>query len=109
MHRDSRVSHDSLGSRGSDLNVAQASGLRCIRNRDGCATFHNLIPNEIQIPLLRLAYHLLVGNSRLRRRIPIDHPATAIDQALVVKLDKDSLDSGCISVIEGVALARPIA
>ena len=71
--------------------------------------FHNLVPNEIQIPFLRLANHLLIGNGSLRRRIPIDHPATAIDQALVVKIDKDFLDSRGISVIKRIALARPIA
>ena len=54
---------------------------------------HNLVANEIQISFLRLANHLLVGNGSLRRRIPIDHAATAIDQALVVKIDKDFLDS----------------
>src|SRR5215472_7690941 len=109
MHRDSRVGHDSLRSRGSDLNVAPASGLRCIRSRDGCATFDDLVANEIQITCLRLVNHLLVGNGSLRRRIPIDHPATTIDQALVVKIDKDSLDRGGITIIKRVALARRIA
>src|SRR5262249_26032304 len=70
---------------------------------------YNFVANEIQIPFLRLANHLLVGNGSLRRRIPIDHPPTAIDQPLVVKFDKNLLDSGGIRVVESIALARPIA
>ena len=110
MYRDSRVSHDGFGSRGGDFNVALAFGLRPTRKRDARATFfHNLVANEIQMSFLRLANHLLVGNRSLRRGIPIDHSATAIDQALVVKIDKHFLDSCGISVIERIPLARPIA
>src|SRR5215510_717205 len=96
MKRHRRISHDRFRPRCCDL-------------KEAARFFHNLVANEIQIPFLWLANHLLIGNGSLRRRIPIDHPATAIDQALVVKLDKDFLESGVISVIERIALARPIA
>ena len=96
MKRHRGIGHDRFRPRGCDFEKA--------------AWFlHNLVANEIQIPFLRLANHLLVGNGSLRRGIPIDHPATAIDQALVVKIDKNFLDGGSISVIERIALARPIA
>src|SRR5262252_9348987 len=110
MYRDSSVSHDGFGSRGGDFDVAHASGLRRTRKRDArAAFFDDLVADEIQIPCLRLVNHLLVGNGSLRRRIPIDHPAATIDQALVVKIDKNSLDRGGITSIKRVALARPIA
>src|SRR5262249_31860070 len=110
MYRHSGVSHDGFGSRGSDFDVAHASGLRPTRKRDARATFlHNLIPNKIQISILRFANYLFVGNGSLRRGIPIDHPATAVDQTFVVKLDKDFLNSCGISIIERIALTGPIA
>ena len=70
---------------------------------------HNLVTNEIQIPFLRLANHLLVGDGSLRGRIPINHAATAIDQTLTVKADKYLSDSGGVTIIKCVTLARPIA
>src|SRR5215471_13935208 len=96
MKRHGGIGHDRFRSRRCDFN-------------ETTWFLHNLVANEIQISFLRLANHLLVRNGSLRCRIPIDHPATAIDQALVVKLDKNLLDSGSIRVIEGIALARPIA
>ena len=96
MKRHRGIGHDRFRPRGCDFEKA-------------ARFLHNLVANEIQMSFLRLVNHLLVGNRSLRRRIPIDHPATAIDQALVVKIDEDFLDSGGISVIERVPLARPIA
>ena len=96
MKRHRGIGHDGFRPRRCDLKEAPR-------------LFDDLVANEIQIPCLRLVNYLLVGNGSLRRRIPIDHPAATIDQALVVKIDKDSLDRGAITIIKRVALARPIA
>ena len=71
--------------------------------------FHDFIANEIKISFLRLVNDFFVRERSLCRRVPIDHPASAIDQAFVIKIDKDVLDSASISVIECIPLARPVA
>ena len=110
MYRDSGVRHDRFRSRGGDFNVAHASGLCPIRKRDARATFfHNLVANKIQISLLRFINHFLVGKRSLRRRIPIDHATTAIDQTFVVQIDKNLLHCPGIPIVERVSLTRPIA
>ncbi len=55
--------------------------------------FDDFVANEIQISLLRFANHFLIRERRLRCRIPINHPPTAIDQAFVIKIDENFLDS----------------
>ena len=45
----------------------------------------------------------------MRRHVPINHPATAIDQAFAVKIDKNPQDGADITIIEGITLPRPIA
>src|SRR6266481_6000776 len=71
--------------------------------------FHDLVSNEIKISFLRLGNDLLIRERSLRSRVPVDHSAPAIDQPLVVKIDKSFFDGGGISIIERVPLARPIA
>ena len=51
----------------------------------------------------------LVGQGGLRSRIPVDHPATAINQSLAVKIDKNLLHCADVISIQRVALPRPIA
>jgi hypothetical protein len=77
--------------------------------REAAWFLYNLVANEVQKPFLRLANHLLVRNSSLRGRIPIDHAATAIDQTLVVQIYENFLNSGRIRIIKRISLARPIA
>src|SRR5204862_2270354 len=45
----------------------------------------------------------------LRGRVPIDHAPAAVDEAFVVKIDKNFLDRANVSVVKGIAFARPIA
>jgi len=45
----------------------------------------------------------------LRSRIPVNHPATAVDETFVVQINKNSLDCAHVILIQGIALARPIA
>src|SRR5439155_16052151 len=71
--------------------------------------FHDFVSDKIELSFLRLGNDLFIRDSSLRSRIPVDHPATAIDQALAVKIDKNFLDGSSISIVERVALARPIA
>jgi len=58
---------------------------------------------------LRFVDDFLIRERRLRGRVPIDHSDASINQLLLIKIDKNSLDSADIIVIESVALARPIA
>src|SRR6266480_6194594 len=71
--------------------------------------FHDFVANKIKISFLRFGNDLLIRKRSLRSRVPIDHPATAIDQTLAVKTDKKLLDGSGISLVKRIALARPIA
>ncbi|MPN42161.1 hypothetical protein SDC9_189717 [bioreactor metagenome] len=52
---------------------------------------------------------LFIGEGRACGGIPVDHPLAAIDQPLVVEIDKHLLDALGISGVHGEALAGPIA
>ena len=47
---------------------------------------------------------LFIRQRGLRRDVPINHPATAIDQAFAIKIDKNSQDGADVIVIKGIAL-----
>ena len=91
-----RVGHDRFRPRGCDFEKTTRF-------------FDDLIANEIEISFLRLGDDLLIRERGLRRRIPVDHPATAVDQTFVVKINKNSLDCARVILIQSIALARPIA
>src|SRR5262249_43921728 len=91
-----RIGHNRF--RSSGCHFEKATGL-----------FHDLVANEIKFSFLWLGNDLLIRERRLRRRVPVNHPASAIDQSLLVKVDEDFWDRVRIRVIEGIALARPIA
>ena len=57
MKRHRRIGHDRFRSRSRDL-------------KETPGFFHNLIPNEIQIPFLRFANHLLVGDGSFAPQDP---------------------------------------
>jgi hypothetical protein len=58
---------------------------------------------------LRFIDDFLVGQRCLRRRIPVNHAPSAIDQPLLVKIDKDFFNGANVIGVKGVALARPVA
>ena len=95
MHRHTRVGHDRLGpGRGHFQKSARL--------------VHNLVTNVIEAPLLRPRDDFLVGKRGLRGWIPVDHAASAIDQSLAIKIDKDALHRAHVVLIKGIALARPV-
>src|SRR5205823_10080964 len=53
--------------------------------------------------------HFLIRQRGLRARIPIDHPPTAINQFLLVKIAKNFADSARVASVHRVTLTRPIA
>src|SRR5216110_1167399 len=58
----------------------------------------------VETSLLRLGNDLLIRKRGLRRRVPVDHPTSAVNQALAIKIDKNFWNSLSISVIKRVAL-----
>src|ERR1700730_11116710 len=90
------VGHDGFGSRGCDFQ--ETPGLLL-----------NLVAHEVEVSLLWLGNHFFVRHRSLGGRIPVDHAATAINQPFSIKVDKNLLDSRNVSVIERIALARPVA
>ena len=70
---------------------------------------HNLVADEVEVPLLWLGNHFFIRHRSLGSRIPVDHAATAINQPFPIKIDKNVLYSRNVSVIERIALARPVA
>ncbi len=93
---DRRVGHDCFRPGGRDFHKS-------------ARLFHDLIPHIVKISFLRFGDDFLIGERRLRGRVPIDHSYAAIDQLLFVKIDKNFLDGADIIVIERIALTRPIA
>ena len=71
--------------------------------------FRDLVANKIKFSFLRLGDHLFIRERSLRSWVPVNHPSAAIDQALVVEIDKNSLDRARVILIQRVALARPVA
>ena len=53
--------------------------------------------------------HLLVGECRAGRGIPIHHPSAAIDESFAVEVHEDPLDAAGILGIHGESFARPVA
>ena len=50
-----------------------------------------------------------VGEGGVRDRTPVNHPGALVDQALVIELDKDVADGFGELVVQGKALACPVA
>ena len=96
MSRHRRIGHDRFRSSGCDLQKSPR-------------LFHDLITDIVETSLLRLGDDFLVGQGGLRSRIPVDHPATAINQSLAVKIDKNLLHCADVISVQRVALPRPIA
>src|SRR6266550_7284826 len=96
MSRDGRIRHDRFGPSRRDFN--EASGL-----------FHDFVADIVKVSLLWLGNDFFVGQRGLRRRVPVDHATPAIDQALVIKIDKNPLDGSDVIIVERVALPRPVA
>src|SRR5439155_2867157 len=76
MNRHRRIGHDRFRSSGCDLQKSPR-------------LFHDLITDIVETSPLRLGDDFLVGQGSLRSRIPVDHPATAINQAFAIKIDKN--------------------
>ena len=96
MSRHSCIGHDRFRPSRRDFN--EVTGL-----------FHNLITNVVKVALLWLGNDFFVGQRGLRRRVPVDHATPAIDQPLVIKIDKNPLDGSDVIIVERVALPRPVA
>ena len=82
---------------------------RCRDFEEAPRLLDDLIANVIKLSLLRLRNDLLIRQRRLRSRIPIDHPPSAINQPFAIKIDKHRLDGADVIIVEGVALPRPVA
>ena len=95
MNGDGGVAKQGFRSRGCDDHLTGPIGQRI---------------GEMPVKAVDLAiFDFQIGNGRLELRVPIDQALIAIDQALVVKGDKD-LAHGCRkAIIQGEALARPVA
>ena len=52
--------------------------------------------------------HFQIGNRRLQRRIPVDQPLAAVDQAIVVETHEDLQHRARESFVHGEALAVPV-
>ena len=70
---------------------------------------NQFITHKIETSFLRLIDDFLVGQRCLRGRIPVNHAPSAIDQPLVVKIDKNLLNGANVIGVKSVALARPVA
>src|SRR4029077_14886136 len=90
------ICHDGFGSRSCDV-------------QETPRLLHNLVADEVEVSLLWLGNHFFIRHRSLGSWIPVDHAATAINQPFSIKIDKNVLDSRNVSVIERIALARPIA
>src|SRR5207249_10146294 len=91
-----RIGHDRFRSSGCDLQKSPR-------------LFHDLITDLVETSLLRLGNDFLVAQGSLRSRIPVDHPATAINQAFAIKIDKNLMHCADVSSIHRVASPPPIA
>src|SRR6516164_5128800 len=90
------IGHDRFRSRGCDFE-------KTIR------FFHNLVANIIETSFLRLGDDFLIRDRGLRSWIPVNHPATAVDQTFVVKVNKNFLNRARVILIQGITLSRPVA
>src|SRR6202011_707298 len=69
---------------------------------------HKFITNIIKLTFLRLRNHFLVRNRGLGSRVPVNHPATAVNQTFLIKVDKNALDRRHVATIKSVTLTRPV-
>ena len=60
----------------------------CCGNNCIAVLTHDFITQVVELAMLFLVDHLLVAESSLRRRIPIDHTHATVNQAFVEKVDK---------------------
>ena len=70
--------------------------------------FDKLISHIEEAALLRCWNDFFVRQSGQSGWIPIDHAATAVDEPLLIKIDKNLEDSVNIFLVERVTLSRPI-
>src|SRR5207302_789730 len=61
---------------------------------------HNLVADEVEVPLLWLGNHFFIRHRSLSSRVPVDHAATAINQPFPIKIDKNVLYSRNVSLAE---------
>ena len=71
--------------------------------------FRDLHLEVIHETFLRLHFHFLVGERRLRHGAPVHHAFAAIDEAFLVKLDEHFLHAPRIFRVHREAFARPVA
>ena len=96
MNGDAGVGHDRFRTRGRDFQKFSR-------------LIDDFVADVIQISALRFVDHFLIRQRRLCSWVPINHSPAAIDQILLVKIDKDFGNGARVRFVQGVALARPIA
>jgi len=74
----------------------------------GAGIFRHLDLEVIHEPFLRFHFHFLVGQGGLRHGAPVHHAFAAVDQALLVELHKDLLNTVRILRVHGEPFAGPI-
>ncbi|MNQ30860.1 hypothetical protein D3C85_442160 [compost metagenome] len=65
-----------------------------------------------EVPVVAVLLALLdfqVRNGGLEMRVPVHQSLVAIDQAVLMQLDEDLADGGVQALVQGEALARPVA
>jgi len=89
--------------------ISQQSFRACGSYRDGFSrTFHG-IPNGVELSLDWFRFYLQIRQGRATAHTPVYQPLAAIDQALVVELDKYFPDGSRKALVQREALSRPIA
>ena len=86
-------------------------GLRtcCCHGERSVGIIFKRITDIIEIALHLMMFSLLVGERGVAARAPVDDVFAAVDQALLVKPDKDFPDGATVTVVHRKARARPIA
>ena len=109
-----RVAHDGLGARGGhygvpsavvavhDVGLVLALHARLVLGR-------HVVFQIVELAVLLLIDHLLVGEGRLGLRVPVDHAYAAIDESLLVEIDKDMDDALRPLLVHREGRAVPVA
>ena len=70
---------------------------------------HDRIADVVELGVLRLMDHLLIGDRSLRRRIPIHHSDTTVDQPLAIEVAEDIIHRLAPLLVHGEGEAIPVA
>ena len=79
------------------------------QGRDALATFDERIPQVPEMPLHGFMLDFIVGQYRLRGRVPVDQPFTAIDQPILEELEERAANGFDAHVVHGEPRSRPVA